>query len=487
MRRRFVLSVVALAAVAALAGCGSSSSSSSKGGPLGTALSYLPSGSPLVIKLETNPRGPALSSTQSLLSRFPAVRLGEAGAVARLGQLGIDYSTDVRPLLGNPVVFGATTQTVSKATEGQFVVAWVVKDPATLRSDLRRLGRHSTGTYEGATLYPLGSGLLAVNGATVVASRDAAAVKTALHLHSHGGGMSASAYAGAVKGLPANALIDVSGSLTGVLSSPRAANARRVPWVAAIRGYGIAVSANSGGLAIDYRVDTSGGSLSSSQLPLASGSASPGLAGTLPIEAGIRDPAQAVLFFESVGQATQPASYRTFQSREAALRKRTGVDLDSLAKLLTGDSIIESDGHTTLARATVSSPAAARHVLAKLASAPPQLLFSHATHVSALPGGFYRIRRSGSTVSAGLVGDQLVVGKASPAALKAFAHAPVTHAGSARGAIAFRIALTDLLGLALHRAPSGVGQVVLRMLGDITGWSGVSTSALTGHAALAVK
>lgn len=414
------------------------------------------------------------------------VRLGEAALVARFDQLGVNYSTDIRPLFGNPLVFGATTPTLSGPSSRQFLLAWVIKDPSTLRSDLKHAGRHATGSYDGATLYPFGGGALAIKGAMVVASGDATAVRNALDRHDHGGGITAKTYAAAVKGLPSNAVVEVFGSLVGVLSSPHAANATRVPWVGAVKGYAVALSAGSAGLSMDYRVDTSGGSLSSSQLPFASGASSPGLAGTMPIEVGIRDPFQAISFLESVGQATQPASYRRFAAREAALRKKTGIDLDDLAKLLTGDLIIDSDGHTTLARATVSNSAAVRHLLTKLASAPPRLLFSHATRVRKLPGGFYMISRRRSTVYAGLVRDQLVVGEASPRALGAFAGAPVSQAGGS-GAIAFRVALSDLLRLAVHRAPSRVEQTILRLLGDITGSSSVSSSALTGHATLGVK
>jgi hypothetical protein len=402
--------------------------------------------------------------------------------------MGINYDADVRPLLGNPLVFGASTQTVSSATGRQVVFAWVVKDAGTFRADLKKSGAHSTGTRDGATLYPFGAGSLAVTGSTVVASGDSAALNAALDRHAHGAGMTSGYYERAVKGLPGNALVYVFGSLTQALSRPRAANARRVPWVAAVKSYAVAVSASTRGLALQYRVDTSGGALTSSQLPFAPGSAAPGLAGTMPIAVGIHDPAHAIAFIESVVQATNPTKFGAFRSRQASLQRSTGVDFDSLARLLTGDLIINSDLHTTMARATVSNAGAARHVLSKLASAPPRLLFTNAATIKRLPGGFYEIvRPGGAVVTAGVIGSQLVAGRATAGQLRAFAAAPATPAAGAHGALAFRVALADLLHLALHRTPSKAAQVVLGLLGDITGWTADTPSALTGNATLQVK
>jgi Protein of unknown function (DUF3352) len=486
VRRLAVLfSCFALAGFA-LAGCGSSSSSS--GGPLTTALSYLPANSPLVLAFTTDPHSGAVRSAQSLVSKIPLARLGEAALQSKLQQMGINYDADVRPLLGNPLVFGASTQTVSQATGREFVFAWVVKDADTFRADLKKSGAHSMGTRDGATLYPFGAGTLALDGSTVVASPDSGALKAALDRHAHGTGITSSDWARAVKGLPGNALVDVFGSLTQALSSARTANARRVPWVAAVKGYAVAVSATSSGLALQYRVDTSGGALTSSQLPFTPGSTAPSLAGTMPVAVGIHDPAHAVAFLQSVEQATNPGKFAAFQSRQTALRRKTGVDVGSLTHLLTGDLIIESDLQTTIARAAVSNATAARHVLAKLASAPPRLLFTNATTITRAAGGFYVIKRpGGSTVTAGVVGNQLVAGEAAPSQLRAFATAPAIPAVGAKGPVAFRVALADLLHLALHRAPSQTAQVILGLLGDITGWIANSPAALTGNATLQVK
>ena len=87
----------------------------------------------------------------------------------------------------------------------------------------------------------------------------------------------------------------------------------------------------------------------------------------------------------------------------------------------------------------------------------------------------------------GVIGNQFVVGKATPAELRAFAAAPATPATGAHGTVAFRIALLDLLRLTAKQAiPSSVAPL-LNSLGDVTGWLASSPSGVTGSATLAVK
>jgi hypothetical protein len=482
MRRVTVL--VVLAAVG-LAGCGSSSSKTAS--PLTTELSYLPSNTPFVMTLATDPNASAIKQAQALEGKFPLATLGQAALTSKLAQLGIDYQSDIRPLFGNPVAFGTSGPTLSSSTaRGQFIVAWVTKDAGKLRSLIKKLRLQSAGTHDGATLYRAGAGALAIDGPTLVFGLSPASVTTALDLHARGSGISPAQYSSAVAGLPQNTLIETFGNLTGVLSSPSAAKARLVPWVAALRGYAASISATTSGLTFQYRLDTSGGSLTAAQLPIASGGAVPSLAGSLPIDVGIRDPAQVFTFVEAAEQETSPASYASFLKRQAAVQRKTGVNLNSLLGLLSGDLIIESDTHVTMGRAAVSNPAAAAHALAKLVSVPTSV-FTHARSVTRAGGGLYRINEPGTTVTVGVIGNQLLVGKATPAQLRAFAAAPATPAAGANGALAFRIALIDLLRIGLKKAPSQTEQVILGLLGNVTGSTAASPSGLTGSATLGLK
>ncbi len=481
MRRALILAIVAAAVL--VAGCGSSKSSSAPS-PVATALSYIPANSPFVLTAATtsNPGG------QALVNRVPNLALAETALFAKLRQVGIDYNADVRPLFGNPIAGGLELQGAS-GKPNQFIAAWVTKDASKLNALIKKLqpGLQQTGTRDGATVYSLGGLALATDDATVVFASTPADLNAALDRHAHGGGITPDDYTKAFTGLAQNASLQVFGSLTQVLSMPSAAKAQSVPWVAALRGYAASISESSAGLTFEYRLDTTGRSLSESDLPIASGSTAPNFAGTAPIVAAVRNPAQIFTFAENAEQATNPAQYQQFAKRQAAVKSKTGVDLTSLIKLATGDLIVDSDTHTTIGRVQVSDPAAAKSTIAKLAAHPSAISRTPPT-IKRLPGGFYTIKSPHSkAVTVGVVGNQLVAGRATPAQLRSFATAPPVPATGAQGAVAFKIALADVIRLASKQALTGIGGTVVKMLGDLTGWAAASPSQLTGNATLAIK
>ena len=485
MRRCLILVVLG---ATVLAGCGSSSSGSS--GPLNTELSYLPSGSPFVLTIETDPGGAAIKGVNALAARFSFASLGVAALKQQLQKSGINYDADLHPLFGNPVALAVTGTKVAGLSGTDALVVWVTKDAGTLKSLITKTvpGAHQTGTHDGATLYQgTGSGAFAVDGATLITGTSAALVGAALDRHAHGGGITPSQYSNALSGLPQDAVIKTFGDLSSILSQPSTANAKQVSWVAAFKAYAATVTASSSGLSFDYHLDTTAGSLTSAQLPFAPGTTAPGFAGSLPITFAVHDPSQIAAFVESAQQVSSPSSYTRFLTRQAALRAKTGVDLNSLIKLLTGDLIISSDTKTTMGRVTVTDPTAAADILAKLTTAP-KALFKSATSVTK-QGSFYAIKKAnGSSILVGLVGNQLVVGKATQADLEQFAAETPTPAAGAKGTVAFRVGLAPLLQLAMpsSQAPQALG-VVLGSLGDITGWAAASPSGITGSASIAVK
>jgi hypothetical protein len=485
MRRRLSLITAVLTVLAALviAGCGSSSSSN----PVQTSLSYFPKDSLFVMSIQTDPNSSAIQSMQSLLHRFPTVTFGEAALTARLEQLGINYSTDIRPLFGNPAVIGIASPSAAGA-RSSFLVSWVTKDSGTLDKLVKRLHLSSSQTLDGAKLYSVSTAALAVDGSTLVLGASPEAVKSALNLHAHGGGLTPADQDRAMGGLPKDSLIQAFGDLTAVLSQPSAAKARQVPWVNALRGYGVSIAANATGLTFQYRLDTSGAKLTSSQLPIAHGSTPPGFAGSLPISVGVKDPSLIVKFVEDAERISSPAKYAAYVRRQAAIRAKTGVDLNSLLSLLTGDAALSSDAKVTMARGQLSDPAAGKTTLAKLAT-DPKAFSSGPVSVARAAGGFYVFKEPTHSTTVGVVGNELVLGvRATPAQLSSFATAPATPASGAQGSVAFRVGLPALLQLALRQqAPNKTVQSLLRSLGDITGWLSASPSALTGSAVLGIK
>jgi len=486
MRRLIVLLMIVSSCLITV-GCGSSSSSPSVPGPLATELSYFPAGSPFMATLATNPHGAAIQNGEGLLGDFPLAKLGITAIESRLESAGLSYQSQVEPLFGNPIAFGALELPTSARLSGSsFLAVWITGSASKLDALIKASPLSADGTTNGATLYRLGPVELAVDGATILVGSSPATVTAALDRHAHGGGMNAADYSKAIGNLPRDALMQAFGSLGDVLSTPSAGSARKIPWVAAIRAYALSLTASSAGVSAHFTVDTSGASLTGSELPIASGTAAPELAGTLPIAIGVRDPVQTIDFTEAVEQSIDPTKYAKFVRRENAAKRKTGYDLNTFASLLTGSLIIESDTRTTMGRAEVSDPASAARQLAKLPEAV-RGLFHPVTGIKRLPGGFYSILGAGRPYDLGLVGNEFVAGRATPAQLKAFAAAPATPAPDAQGAVAFRISLLDLLRIVVKKTPSPLVQGILSTLGDMTGSASASTGAVTGDLALALK
>lgn len=490
MRRLCLISL--LAAACLVAGCGSSSSSSSN--PVATEMSYLPAGSPLVMTVATDPNGAAIQGVNALIGQFPFASLGIGALKQKLQQNGINYDGDVKPLFGNPVALALSTAGLTSASgltspaASNVLIVWVTKDGDKLKSLLERVapGLHRTGKHDGASIYSDGSsGAVAIDGATLIFGASVDSVKAALDRHKNRGGMTEAQYKSAISTLSQDAVVNAIGNVGGLLDAQGLAGARQIPWVGAIHSYAESITASSSGLKVNLHLNTSGARLTNAQLPFASGSTAPALAGNFPITLGIHDPARIAQFAESAEKVANPVSYRKFQARQAALRAKSGVDLNGLISLLTGDLIIASDTHTTMGRVTVSNPTATANVLDKLATTPGALRSDSLKRVA----GRWELVTKHSTLPVLLVGNQLVVGKASVADLKAFASAPTTPAQNAQGSVAYRISLTRLLGPALRNATSTsqVARVILNQLADLTGSSSVSASGLTGAATLGVK
>ncbi|MBV8430191.1 MAG: hypothetical protein JO244_03450, partial [Solirubrobacterales bacterium] len=347
----------------------------------------------------------------------------------------------------------------------------------------------STGSHGGATLYQVSGACLAVDGATLLAGSSQSLLTTALDRHAAGTGMTTAAFDAELGNLPATTLVRVGGDLTPVISGSHHTS---VPWLAALHAYGAAVSASASGLTFQYTLDTDSGQLTSSELPLAPGSSPPGFVGTAPVQLGLREPGATLAFALDAERRSSPAKYAGYMARVNAVQRKTGVDFrrDVLGQLGSSAALdYFGASRSLLARVDIVNPGDMARTLRRLGPSLPELLGSGpGTTVTPGPAGFETVHSPGNPkVLVGLVGSELVVGNGSPAQLRTFAAEPSTAAPGAQGALAFRIALPQLIQLAQHSAPSKTIQEVLATLGDITGWASSSPSALTGSAMLALK
>jgi hypothetical protein len=494
MRRRLLalLTLGAVLAGLAVAGCGSSSAGA-PANPTATSLSYFPSQTPFVITLATKPSASAKAEEQQLRAKLPQLGFAQAALMSKAQQLGINFNQDIRPLYANPIVFGDDSTSLN-AFQDHFLAVWVTNDAGKLNALIKKGGHmQSAGSHDGAKLYTTaGGGALAVTGATVLLAKTTADLTAALDRHAAGGGITESQYSSAVSGLPQDAAIHLYGNLAAVLSTPKAAQARRVPWVAALRSYGATFGYSTSGVTIQFRLDTGGAALSPAQLPFAGGTTPAAVVNGLPVQVGLRDPSQVITFILGAVQAASPHSYAHYLKQADTFKRKTGVDVPSLASQFQGDLVVDSDTHTTLLRAGVTDPAQVAKVLNKAAAANGG---GGPDKVRALGGGFYHLTESGREGLVALIGNQFVFGLApkggqlQPATLRAFASAPGAPIPGASGAFSFRLSLPQLLAItgAAAANPNPLAHEILGLLDDFSGSMTASAAALTGTATLALK
>jgi Protein of unknown function (DUF3352) len=499
--RRLVAIALCLVPLAA-AGCGSSSSDSGKS-PLDNALGYLPKSAPVVVAFDTDMNDGQWKSLTANVKKFPfSSQIGTSIRQSLTSQSGLDYDKDIKPLLGNELVVGAPTVQSTVGSNSEFVVAIQVKDKGKLSDVLSKSkDLKKDGSSNGATLYTSSNGgnETAQDGNVLVSASNKQQLVAALQQRGRDDRLTEDGFNNGLSGLPSDALARVYVNAQALISgSPGTATAQKINWVAALRTAGVALSSQNDGLSVDYNVKTDSSQLSDSDLPIASGDASP----PVPVQngeigLGIRGLDQTEKFAESVAQIVSPASYANFVKAKHQLSSRLGLDLDkNVVGQLSGNSAFAFDGTGKWAfRSEPSDPAAFKQTLTKFAKVAPQFAGGAGLRGAKLTraGGLYRLTgRNGKTVYYGMVGKVFAASN-SAARLAQIASSTPQQVAGAKGAVALNADIGNILGRVISRAAGGGlggafgGSLVTAPLGAFTGWTSSSTSGLTGHLNLQIK
>jgi len=471
MRRPVGLFLALLALLCAA--CGGSSGGSGGGDAESAALSYLPKDAVTAFVVQTDPGAGQVKAALDLVRRFP----GGEGILEQARQSveknGLSFDADIKPLLGNPFAFAL----LDPATNDH-LLAWRVKDTDALARVIRKGTARRSGEYRGATLYSGNGSFDAVKGDLVVNASTEAEVRAALDRAHAGDGLTAADFPG---DLPPDALVRATGSIAQALAHASTQSVRRVPWLAALKRYGFAVTAGDSGLGVELRADTTGRRLDDADVPLATGDASPKVADTGQLAVGLRDLAHVFTFALRTAGVVNPEGTTRFRASLQALKGLADVDVErDLIGQLGSDSTVSvafADGlrQVTL-RATAKDPAVLTRSLARLERTAPAILAGGGLEdpgVRKVGPALWAVLSHGAVIgSYGVVGDQFVAGAAvMPDDLRALAARPAAAPEGAKGALAVRLpgSVTGRLIAARLRLPGTLAALALGRLGDLTG------------------
>jgi hypothetical protein len=483
---RLLAALFACLAVLAVAGCGGDDSSSSG---LGSVLSYVPKDTPFAVSIDTDLGDEQYKSLDAILNRFPGADTIKALLKAQLtmGQEGVDFDKDIKPLLGNPAVISASNVSsfLDRSSDSDFVAALQVKDKDALDSLVEKTGAKKQGEVAGATVYQDEDTSFAVNDDVVVLAGSREVLDAALKRADAGDGMSEGDFDQGLEGLPADALARVYVDVQGLLAQSESTRAaRRIEWVNALRTLGLTVSAQKDSIDVEFNLRTEG-DLSEGDLPVAAGDEAaqvvqrPGEIGI-----GLRDPGQLIAFFESALQAVDPRTYGDYEQGKRALSAKLDLDVDKdvIAQLTGNVSVSFTIGGEFGVRAEVKDPAAFAKTVDKVAKVLPQ--FGLGDKVTR-QGDLYTLHGSNGNFVFGVSNGALVVATDAARARQVAAAKPEPVEG-ATGSVVLRADAEGIARQILTRIapqfgiPAPVIPVFAKPFGELRGSVATSTDGMKG-------
>jgi hypothetical protein len=500
--RRLSATLLVLSALL-VAGCGGGDDS---GSPLDEALSFLPKDAPFAVAVDTDLDGEQYRALRTLLKKFPFGGQIEDNLRQQLeGGTNLNFDDDVRPILGNPFVVGATDAAMitGNSGNGAFVAAIKAKDKDALDKLVDKAKLKKVGEESGATLYEDDGTVFAIKDDTAVFADGKQRLVQALKRAEGDGHLDEDTFNQGVDGLPESALARVYADLEALLKSdPGSADARRVKWIAALRTLGATVAATNGGVDIDFRAGTEG-EIAEADLPIAPGDDAPGVIKREgEVGLGIRDLAHIVKFAENAAQAIDPAGFGDYAKAKKTIDTQLGVSLDDdLVGQLTGNvsSSISIDGKFGL-RAELKDPPAFERTLEKVADVLPNFAEGAGLGPVGLSkpkgdNGFYALAQpDGDAVVFGVVDRALVVANDPARADELAAEQPSAVSG-AKGSVVVSADAEQLVNqlLAQFGPALGLGNLgglggalFTGPLGELNGFMSASGDELRGKLTLAI-
>ena len=488
MKRAVLASILLVLAIAA-AGCGSSGS----GDPTEEALSFMPKNAPLVMTLDTDPNGDQWKQLNGLVSKFPFGGQIKAQAKQSLNQSsGLDFDKDIKPILGNQLVFAVPTAAGLQSSGSTPVFGALHVKDAGKAEDFLKKDANKVGTIDGTDVYKERSDTyLAIKDGTILIGDTQQDIGAALKRHDGSDHMTKDDLDQRLAGVQGDGLfkmgIDVQ---QAIASSPKAADARKVKWVNGLRDAGLVLAARNDGIEMNFKGSTEG--VSEQDLPLATGSqAAPVVRRATDVGFGVRNLSQLVTFFEATGQATNPSGYAKFQKQKQRLNKTLGIDIDKdVVDQFQGDASVSVgiDGGFAV-RSDLRDPKAFQATLRKAAPKLSKAAKNENVGIAVpkKPGGFYALATAkGKHYVFAVINNKFVLAT-DPARAGQFATQPATPVAGAKGALVMGMDTRSIVNQVAQKQGQSGAALITGALGDFVGSIESETSGLTGHFKLNLK
>ena len=483
MTKRLMILAAVLAAAIVAAGCGGSGPG---GGATDDALSFMPKDAPVVATVETDPDGDQFKKANDLLGKFPfagQVR-NQLKDAANAGSSGLDFDDDIKPVLGNQLVFVVPSADALKEDDTPVLLALKAEDEGKAE-ELVKSGGSKVGEAEGSDIYQSDDTFIALKDGVIVAGDKQADVEAALKREGGDDHLSGDDLDDRLAGLEGDGLLNVGVDAEQLIAqSPDAADARKVKWVAGLRDVGFTLRVVDDGVEGEFKVTTE--NVSDADLPLASGSeAAPIVRRPSDVGLGARNLAQTFHFGEAAAMASSPDKFADYDKKKAQLEKALGIDIDR-------DVVAQFEGNASVSigldggfavRSDLNAPAKFTATLDKAAPKLGNALRGENVAIvqPKRPDRFYTLATAdGKKYAFGVIDDRFVLATDAARAAQ-FASQEATPVPDAKGSLVAAMDTQTVANEFFKQQGQAAAGLFTGPIGDFTAWVETSTDGMSGR------